>query len=61
MCYSTTQLMNLKFNLNKYAKIGEFDNLPISEVSKLWDLYLQYLEKNDNQDLDYPDLNLKFE
>lgn len=61
MCYSTTQLMNLKFNLNKYAKITEFEFLPISEVTKLWELYLQYLEKNENKDLDFPDLNLKFE
>jgi hypothetical protein len=61
MCYSTTQLMNLKFNLSKYAKITGFENYPMAEASKLWDLYLQYLEKNENKDIDFPDLNLKFE
>ena len=53
--------MNLKFNLSKYAKISGFENYPIAEVAKLWSLYLQYLEKNENKDLDFPDLNLKFE
>lgn len=54
--------MTLKFNLNKYAKIPEIENYPIAEAQKLWTMYLEYLEKNENKDiLDRPDLSLSFE
>jgi hypothetical protein len=53
--------MNLKFNLNKLAKIHHIEDLPISEVQSLWKIYLEFLEKNENSDLDFPDHNLKFD
>ena len=54
--------MTLKFNLNKYAKIDRIEEYPISEVQKLWTLYTEYLEKNNNKDIvDMPNLDLSFD
>lgn len=61
MCYSITQLLNLKFNLTKYGKFQNIENYPVADVSELWNLYLKYLEDNENKDLDFPDLNIKFD
>ncbi len=61
MCYSITQLLSLKFNLEKIAKISNFESYPIDEVNKLWSKYLEYLEENENKDMDYPDRQIKFD
>ena len=52
--------MTLLFNMNKYAKISNFQNLPIAEVESLWKMYLEFVEKNDNKDFDIPDIELDF-
>lgn len=61
MSYSITQLLSLKFNLSKYGKFQGIEDYPIAEASKLWSMYLEFLEKNNNKDLDFPDLNIKFD
>jgi len=61
MCYSITQLLSLKFNLEKIAKISNFESYPVDEVTKLWSKYLEYLETNENKDMDYPDRQIKFD
>jgi len=62
MCYSTTQLMSLKFNLNKIAKIYDWENFPIAEANKLWNLYTEYLEKHEGKDIiDNPNIDLSFD
>lgn len=47
--------------MTKYGKFQNIESYPVAEVIKLWSMYLDYLENNDNKDLDFPDLNIKFD
>lgn len=53
--------MNLKFNLEKFAKIRDYQNLPVNYSNTLWEKYTKYLEENKGKDVDFPDSELSFE
>lgn len=59
--YSVNQLIEIKFILNKYAKITFSDDMYITHIFKLFDRYKKFIKDNENKDFDYPNLDIKFE
>jgi hypothetical protein len=49
--------MDLKFFLNKFAKVDNIENYTLKYLFELRKLYSDYLESTDGQDPDFPMIN----
>lgn len=59
--YSVNQLIEIKFILNKFARVNFDGDTNIVHVMKLKARYEKYLEDNENKDIEFPDHEIKFE
>lgn len=50
--------MDLKFYLNKFAKVDNIENYTLKALKALQKVYTDYLEKTDGTDPDFPMMTL---
>lgn len=59
--YSVNQLIEIKFILNKFARVNFDGDTNIIQVMKLKSRYEKYLEDNEFKDIEFPGYEIKFE
>lgn len=52
---SIPQLMDLKFYLNKFAKVGEIEHYSLKTLLELRKTYDNFMEKTEGHDPDFPE------
>lgn len=59
MSLTTTNLLTIKFYLEKYAKLRNLESYTLTYIYELWDMYKDYLKNNKNTDIEFPGYNIK--
>lgn len=49
-----TQLIKIKFSLNKLGRIDNIEKYSINVISELYKAYESYIDGNDGQDVEFP-------
>lgn len=52
---NTIQLAQLKFSLNKFAKIDNIDDYSLPFVNQMKELYDKYIKDSEGVDIDFPE------
>lgn len=55
-----TNLLQKKLFLEKYAKMHNIEQYTWNYITKYWEIYVEFIEKNEGKDLDYPNHKLSF-
>ena len=55
----TTELLNIKFYLEKYANIQNIEKYTLRRVYEMYEIYKKYLSDNKGQDIAFPNFTIK--
>lgn len=59
--YSPSQLIEIRFILNKLARIQILEDDSILHVMKLFEQYKNYVKDNDGVDVEFPEYKIDFD
>lgn len=54
----TTELLTIKFYLEKYAHMHNIEQYSMRHVYMMYDIYKKYLKDNKGQDIDFPNYTI---